>query len=313
MLNSNGTPAVADEKQTIVVLDHEACGSEPAETPRNNTITRRKRVLVISAAVAAIAAAAYFAWNAFHYEETDSAEVHGHVMAVSARINGQIKNVYVSEGQLVYAGEVLMSIDSQDDRIAEELTQVNASEAEATAARFHSNKPITSLAELANRANAEAAEAKAARRELYLAQAELNLSRTVICSPATGIVGKASVEVGQNVNLGQVLVDVVPVDDLWVTADFKETQLAHIRPGQPVEIKVDAYGGRKWQGRVTNLGGGTVSALRLLPPEKVTGNYTKVVQRVPVRIDFDRPAGQNFNAEGLLKPGLSVEPKVKVR
>ena len=313
MLNSNGTQAVPDEKQTNVVLDHEAWGSESAETPRNSTITRRKRVLVISAAVVVIAAAAYFAWNAFHYEQTDSAEVHGHVMAVSARINGQIKNVYVSEGQLVYAGEVLMSIDSQDYRIAEEFTQVNASEAEATAARVHSNMPITSLADLANRANAEAAEAEAARRELQLAQTELDLSRTVICSPATGIVGKASVKVGQNVNLGQVLVDIVPVDDLWVTANFKETQLAHIRPGQPVEIKVDAYGGRKWQGRVTNLGGGTVSSLRLLPLEKVTRNYTKVVQRVPVRIDFDRPAGQNFNAEGLLKPGLSVEPKVKVR
>jgi membrane fusion protein (multidrug efflux system) len=76
---------------------------------------------------------------------------------------------------------------------------------------------------------------------------------------------------------------------------------------------VDAYGGCKWQGRVTNLGGGTVSSLRLLPLEKVSGNYTKVVQRVPVRIDFDRPAGQYFNADGLLKPGLSVEPKVKVR
>jgi membrane fusion protein (multidrug efflux system) len=83
-----------------------------------------------------------------------------------------------------------------------------------------------------------------------------------------------------------------------------------MRPGQPVEIKVDAYG-RKWKGRVTNLGGGTVSALRLLPPEKATGNYVKVGQRVPVRIDFDHP--EEFNAEGLLKPGLSVEPKVRVR
>jgi membrane fusion protein (multidrug efflux system) len=134
----------------------------------------------------------------------------------------------------------------------------------------------------------------------------------VICSPVTGIVGKRSVEIGENVNIGQELVDVLPVDDVWVTADFKETQLARMRPGQPVEIKVDAYG-RKWTGRVTNLGAGTVSELRLLPPEKATGNYGKVVERVPVRIDFDPPKGQKFNAEGLLKPGLSVEPKVRVR
>ncbi len=85
-----------------------------------------------------------------------------------------------------------------------------------------------------------------------------------------------------------------------------------MRPGQPVEVRVDAYG-RKWKGRVTNMGGGTGSVFDLLPSETATGNYVKVVQRVPVRIDFDRPPGQEFNAEELLKAGLSVEPKVKVR
>ena len=104
----------------------------------------------------------------------------------------------------------------------------------------------------------------------------------------------------------------MPLDDVWVTANFKETQLAHMRPGQRVEVKVDAYG-RKWGGRVTNLGGGAGSIFSLLPPENATGNYVKVIQRVPVRIDFDRVAGWEFNAEGLLKPGLSVEPEVRVR
>jgi hypothetical protein len=88
--------------------------------------------------------------------------------------------------------------------------------------------------------------------------------------------------------------------------------LEHMRPGQPVEVRVDAYG-HKWKAHVTNLGGGTGSVFSLLPPENATGNYVKVVQRVPVRIDFDRSAGQQFNAEGLLKPGLSVEPDVRVR
>jgi membrane fusion protein (multidrug efflux system) len=145
-----------------------------------------------------------------------------------------------------------------------------------------------------------------------LAQAELNLSYTLVRSPVTGIVGKRSAEVGQNVSIGQELVDVVPLDDVWVTANFKETQLEHMRPGQPVEVKVDAYG-HKWEAHVTNLGGGTGSVFSLLPPENATGNYVKVVQRVPVRIDFDHSAGQQFNAEGLLKPGLSVEPDVRVR
>jgi len=107
-------------------------------------------------------------------------------------------------------------------------------------------------------------------------------------------------------------VDVVPLDDVWVTANFKETQLEHMRAGQPVEVKVDAYG-QSWKGHVTNLGGGTGSVFSLLPPENATGNYVKVVQRVPVRIDFDRSPSQDFNAEGLLKPGLSAEPDVRVR
>jgi len=158
----------------------------------------------------------------------------------------------------------------------------------------------------------DAATAKVEMRKAELDQAELNLSYTIIRSPVTGVIGKRSVEVGENVSVGQELIDVVPLDDIWVTANFKETQLAHMRPGDPVEIKVDAYG-RSWQGHVTNLGGGTGSVFSLLPPENATGNYVKVVQRVPVRIDFDRPRGGDFNAQGLLKPGLSVEPEVTVR
>jgi membrane fusion protein, multidrug efflux system len=161
-------------------------------------------------------------------------------------------------------------------------------------------------------AKAEAADAEALQRKAQLDQAQLNLGYTILRSPVTGIVGKKSVEVGQNVSIGQELVDVVPLDDVWVTANFKETQLAHMRSGQRVEIYVDAYG-RSWKAHVTNMGGGTGSVFSLLPPENATGNYVKVVQRVSVRLDFDRLEGQDFNAEGLLKPGLSVEPKVRVR
>ena len=112
--------------------------------------------------------------------------------------------------------------------------------------------------------------------------------------------------------MGQQLVTVVPLDDIWVTADFKETQLAHMRPGDPVTIKIDAYG-NTWHGHVTNMGGGTGSVFSLLPPENATGNYVKVVQRVSIRIDFDRASGDRFNQEGLLQPGMSVEPRVRVQ
>ena len=162
------------------------------------------------------------------------------------------------------------------------------------------------------RAKYDAADAEAEQRIAELDQAELNLSYTIIRSRVTGIIGKRSVEVGQNVSVGQELVDVVPLNDVWVTANFKENQLAHMRPGDPVRIRVDAYG-RTWKGHVTNLGGGTGSVFSLLPPEKATGNYVKVVQRVPVRIDFDRLENGDFNAQGLLKPGLPVEPEATTR
>jgi membrane fusion protein (multidrug efflux system) len=368
-----------------------------------------------------------FLWNSLAWESTDDAQVNGHIMPLSARINGYVLEVPVIEGQLVHAGDLLVTIDPKDYKIALEQARATFEDAQASAASSRFNIPITSVttqsnvdsastavenaeagfkaaeqnlesakalldqaeanaaksdadlvryeqlvakedishqqydqavaAAKANRsgvasgranvqaaeqavrqaqgkllqaradlrsaqtapqqismtlAKADAADAQARERKAELDQADLNLSYTVVRSPVTGIIGKRTVEVGQNVSIGQELVEVVPLDDVWVTANFKETQLAHMRPGQPVEIKVDAYG-RKWQAHVTNMGAGAGSVFSLLPPENATGNYVKVVQRVPVRLDFDRSAGSDFNAEGLLKPGLSVEPDVRVR
>jgi len=386
------------------------------------------KVLVVALALLAILGiVGYFVRNAFLYENTDDAQVDGHVMPLSARISGQISEVHVIEGQVVHAGDALVTIDPEEYKIAAEQAQANLADALATAASSHWNVPITSVTVQSNldsaktavanaeaavrgaeqnyesakaalvqadanagksdadlerakqlvakedisrlqydqaaatatvnraavvsaqagvqaaeqsvrqaqgkvlqaksdlqtaetapeqisltRSNALAADAKASQRKAQFAQAQLNLSYTIIRTPVTGIIGKKSVEVGQNVSIGQEMLEVVPLDDVWITANFKETELAHMRAGQPVEIKVDAYG-RTWKGRVTNIGGGTGSVFSLLPPENATGNYVKVVQRVPVRIDFDRAVGQDFNAEGLLKPGLSVEPDVRVR
>jgi membrane fusion protein, multidrug efflux system len=368
-----------------------------------------------------------FLWNSLAWESTDDGQVNGHIMPLSARINGYVLEVPVIEGQLVHAGDVLVTIDPKDYKIALEQAQATFEDAQASAASSRFNIPITSVTTQSNvdsastavenaeagfkaaeqnlesakavleqaeanaaksdadlvryqqlvakedishqqydqavaaakanrsgvvsgRANVEAAEqavhqaqgkllqaradlrsaqtapqqismtlakadaadAQARERKALLDQADLNLSYTVVRSPVTGILGKRTVEVGQNVGIGQELVEVVPLDDVWVTANFKETQLAHMRPGQPVEIKVDAYG-RTWKAHVTNMGAGAGSVFSLLPPENATGNYVKVVQRVPVRLDFDRSAGSDFNAEGLLKPGLSVEPEVRVR
>ncbi|MGH9328332.1 MAG: efflux RND transporter periplasmic adaptor subunit [Terriglobia bacterium] len=157
------------------------------------------------------------------------------------------------------------------------------------------------------RARADAAAAAVEAAEAALHQAELNLQYTTIVSPVDGIVGKRTVVAGENVQAAQALMAVVSVDDIWVTADFKETQLRGVRVGQLVKIHVDAYG-RDYAGRVDGIAGATGVQFSLLPPENATGNYVKVVQRVPVRILFNK--GQN--SKHLLRVGMSVEPHVKV-
>ena len=152
---------------------------------------------------------------------------------------------------------------------------------------------------------AKSALAQVAQRKALVEQARLNLSYCTVIAPVTGIVGKKTVEIGENVSLGEQLLAVVPLDDVWVIANFKETQLSRMKPGQRVEFGVDAYD-REYKGKIQQIGGASGSRFSLLPPENATGNYVKVVQRVPVRIDLD--PGQNKDHR--LRPGLSVEPKV---
>jgi membrane fusion protein, multidrug efflux system len=156
------------------------------------------------------------------------------------------------------------------------------------------------------RANAQSAQARVEQRKAALEQMELNLNYTVIKAPVSGWVSKKTVQVGQVVSLGQPLLAIVPREDIWVIANFKETQLKNMRPGERAEISVDALGGRKFRGRVDSLAAATGEKFSILPPENATGNYVKVVQRVPVKIVFD--PGQD--PEHLLRPGLSVEPTV---
>jgi|SRR5215469_1633981 len=164
----------------------------------------------------------------------------------------------------------------------------------------------------ASRAEADAAVKERAAREASVAaykaildQAELNLGYTKIVAPVAGIVGKRSVEVGQRVEPGQELLAVVRNDDMWVTANFKETQLAEIRRGLPATVRVDTFG-TDFRGHVESIAGASGEKYSLLPPENATGNYVKIVQRMPVRIRLD---GQQGAAEKL-RPGMSVEATV---
>jgi membrane fusion protein (multidrug efflux system) len=163
----------------------------------------------------------------------------------------------------------------------------------------------------AQQAKANAAVADVKQSQAKLDQALLNLSYTHITAPTTGIVNKKNVQVGQNVSIGQDLLTIIPLTNLWVTANFKETQLGKMRPGEDVTIKVDALGGRKFHGKVTQIGGATGSRLSLFPPENATGNYVKVVQRIPVRVDFTNV--QQEDGDFALRPGMSVTPEVQVK
>jgi len=157
------------------------------------------------------------------------------------------------------------------------------------------------------RARALSALAEVQQRRAALAQAELNLQYTKVVAPVSGSVSK-TVVVGMNVQTGQQLLTIVPLDDVWITANFKETQLTDMRSGQRVDVDVDSNG-RTYRGHVDSIGGATGPLFSLLPPENATGNFVKIVQRIPVKIVLE--PGENHDRQ--LRPGMSVEPRVHLR
>ena len=386
--------------------------------------TRRRVIIAVVVALLVLVAAGLW-WHSTYTEDTDDAQINGHLIQVSARVAGQVAKVYVEENQVVKAGDVIAELDPSDYKVAVENAEAALASAQANAAAANVNVPITTVNTGSNlrsadanvsgsqagvgqaekqldaaharvtqaqanytkaqadlerykplvekdviskqqfdaavaaadatkaavadaRANeqaavdgvkvamereaqaqaglkyaqtgpeqvvAQSARAKQAEAQVQQAQAQLdmaklNLSYTRIVAPAAGIITRKSVEINQNVAPGQNLLMLVSLEGLWVTANLKETQLRHMSAGQAVEIEVDSTG-KTYHGKVTQIGGATGSVLSLFPPENATGNYVKVVQRVPVRIDFDNLAGEDPNHE--LRPGLSVEPKVRVK
>lgn len=159
------------------------------------------------------------------------------------------------------------------------------------------------------KARSDSAAAHVEQAKAQLEQAQLNLSYTRIVAPVAGLVAKKSLETGQTVQAGQPLLAVVALENIWIVANFKETQLRDMRPGQAVDIEVDAYGGRQYRGRVDSISAATGARFSLMPPENASGNFVKVVQRVPVKIILEK--GQD--PEHLLRPGMSVVPTVLTR
>jgi len=399
--------------------------SDPNEEIQNAQPPSRRRAIILVVVLVLVLVAVGLWWRSTFSEDTDDAQVNGHLIQISSRISGQVSRVDVDENQLVKAGDVIAELDPSDYQVALENAEAALASAQANAAAANVNVPITTIntgtnltsadatlsgshasveqakqqleaakarvtqAEANNtkaqadlerykplvekdviskqqfdaavaaadaakaalsdaRATERAAEdgvhvardreagalaslkyaqtapqqvaaqsararqalAQVAQAQAQLDQAKLNLGYTRIIAPTAGIITRKSVEINQNLAPGQNLLTLVSLEGLWITANFKETQLKHMSAGQDVEIEVDSTG-KTYHGRVTQIGGATGSVLSLFPPENATGNYVKVVQRVPVRIDFTDLASEDPKHE--LRPGLSVEPKVRVK
>lgn len=234
------------------------------------------------------------------------------------RLRGLLAKDEVSQQQfdaaLAAADAQRAAVDSAKSQVVEADAGIRVAESRLVQARAGEQQARAGLqsAQTApeqvtvTRARASSAEAHALQARATLTQAELNLQYATIKAAERGTVSRKAAHVGQVVQPGQPLMALIPLEEVWITANFKETQLKSIRPGQRATVRVDAYGGREYKGHVDSIAAATGARFSLLPPENATGNYVKVVQRVPVKIVLD--PGQD--PDHLLRPGLSVVPRV---
>jgi membrane fusion protein (multidrug efflux system) len=304
-------------------------------------------IMVIVLVILALVLGASYLLLTMSRESTDDAFIQGHIVSVSARVDGHITKVYVQDNQWVEKGDLLAELDPRDFQVSLDLASAALSAAQASAEQSLAQVSIASVeaaraekdynryrqlfeasggvtqqqvdnaAAAAQSAAAQleaankqviAAQAKAAEAKAAFEQAQLNLSYTRIYAPQSGWVTNKALEEGEYIRVGQPLMMIVP-REVWVVANFKETQLKYMKPGQLVKIKVDAYPQKDFRGHIDSIQAGTGAIFSLLPPENATGNYVKVVQRVPVKIVFD----EDPNETKMLSPGMSVVPDVKVK
>ena len=281
----------------------------------------RRPILVVLLAVAILAAAAFgtrYYLHARMYESTDDAFIQANVVPVSPKVASYVLRVHIDDNQHVRQGDRLIELDPRDFEadLRQAKANLDAGKAELVRARLEAKRQrslvteqAVSIQEVDNAtARERSAGAQVEQLEAAVHQSELNLSYANVFAPTTGRITRKHVEPGSYVQVGQTLFSIVP-DVVWVIANFKENQLARMHPGQSVLIHVDAYPGAVFHGHVDSIQAGSGAAFSLLPPENATGNYVKVVQRVPVKILFDDPP----DGEHVFGPGMSVVPEVQVR
>jgi membrane fusion protein (multidrug efflux system) len=255
----------------------------------------------------------------FSYVTTDNAQIFGHSLMLAPKVSGYISKVNITEDQKVLKGDVLLEIDSRD--YDNNLKQIKGDLASIEARRKDAERNYRRLTDLLSKgavsqqqfdsstAQYNDVKAKYDAVASQVAQAELNLSNTKIIAPADGFIAKKSAEVGQLAAPGIPLIGFVDSADRWIIANFKETDIENIKINSKVEIEVDAISGKKFSGSVESISSATGATFTLLPPDNATGNFTKVVQRVPVKIIF-----KNLSPEDVinLKTGLSAFVKVSL-
>jgi len=297
----------------------------------------RKRVIIPAfiAGLILTAAAVYWYLNFRGTVSTDDAYVDGNRVTISSKYLGRIILLTVDEGSIVKKGDVLVKLDVSDLLAQEkqakasleyaqqnsELAKVNLERAEEDFTRDQTqfNSAIISKEEFDHATKAfEAAKAQSAiaSAQIDTAKAQLGVVQTqlanmVITAPMDGVVSKRWALTGDVVQMAQPILSIYDLDHLWVTANLEETDFAGLKLGQKVHIFVDSYGGKKFDGKIIQLGANTAGQFSLIPPNNASGNFTKVTQRIPIKISIEYEGPKN-KAEPELVPGMSVEVKLKV-
>jgi membrane fusion protein, multidrug efflux system len=325
--SNNGAASIeAPERHPAVIQDHKRTAPERfdgvddvsrKETKRS--LFRRPGATVVAAALAVVGIGygAFAMFHSFTHETTDDAFIDVHFVSVAPKIAGRVTVVHVDDNQLVKRGDVLVEIDPRDFQVAlaqakanlakDKATKVQAELNEKRALGLFDRKVISTQERDTNVATAESSRASVQADEAAVEQTELNLGYTKITAPIDGYVTKEAVAIGDYLQVGQAIMSLVP-PRVWVIANFKETQLRNMQPGQPVDVSVDAYPDHPLHAHVDSIQAGSGAAFTLLPPENATGNYVKVVQRVPVKIMLD----EEQQVQRVLGPGMSVVPTVAV-
>lgn len=258
----------------------------------------RKKLLIAVGSVAALFAA-HLIYEMLVTEETDDAFVTSRVHNIGSRIAGTVMEVKVLENQPVKKGDVLVQLDARDYEVQMKIAEANYARANKDMARWRGNERFDPTDRLLNNADT----AKSLTTQAEYDQAKLQLEYTQITAPVDGHIGTRGVESGEHVAPGQALLALVE-DNPWIVANFKEGQVSKIRVGQEVDIKVDAVPEHHFTGKVNSISPGSGATFALLPPDNATGNFTKVVQRIPVKILFDAESVKGY--EKRLAAGMST-------